>query len=269
LRNSCNRGADLRGAETEVVVAVKDLSIERGSAGSHAFACDDGRTYFVKFNDGTRTVVNEHIGYSLAGFLGLPVPESRLVTVPKELIDASQALRGRGIATGVHHGTVWLEGFSDFRGVLVREMTMKNAEVLPGLIVLDNLLLNIDRNNPGNNLIHKTETGLEFRSVDFSEILSGRNWTVETLGASKNVSYLMPVFTVLALSVKELSSFSPWLEMVEGLSSEKVGQILTEVPSSWRITEEEKSAVSDFILTRKTMVRGILATHKARFLNWR
>jgi len=269
LRSSDNRGADLRGAETEVVVAIRDLEIERGSAGSHAFTCDDGRTYFVKFNDGTRTVVNEFVGYSLAGFLGLPVPESRLVTVSQELIDASQTLGGRGIVAGVHHGTVWLEGFSDFRGVLVREMVLKNAEVLPGLIVLDNLVLNIDRNNPGNNLLQKTETGLEFRSVDFSEILSGRNWTVKTLSASKNVSYLMPVFTVLALSVKGLTSFSPWLEMVEGLTSEKVHQILDEVPATWRVTEEERSVVYDFILGRKMLVRGILTAYKARFLNWR
>lgn len=70
-----------------VVTAVKDLKIKKGSTKPHAFECDDGRTYLVKFKDGTRTVINEHIGYSLARFLELPVPESRQVVVSRELID--------------------------------------------------------------------------------------------------------------------------------------------------------------------------------------
>lgn len=252
-----------------MVTAVRDLGIERGSAGSCALQCDDGRAYFVKFNDGTRTVVNEHIGYALAEFLSLPVPESRLVNVPQEIINGSEGLTRRRIPAGIHHGTLWMDGCTDFKGVAMRELVLRNAPVLPGLVVLDNLLLNMDRNNPGNNLLQATDSGLEYRTVDFSEILSGRSWTVETLNIARSTSYLMPVFTVIALAVKGLSSFSPWLEKTEVIPSELLARILSEVPSSWGVTDEEKVAISDFVLVRKKLVRGVLIANKARFLNWK
>ena len=41
------------------------------------------------------------------------------------------------------------------------------------------------------------------------------------------------------------------------------------MPSSWEIGEGEKAAISEFILTRKALVRGILVANRARFANWR
>ncbi len=253
-----------------IVTAVRDLRITRGSAGSHAFECDDGQVYFVKFKDKTRTVVNEHVGYSLARFLELPVPEGRHVTVPQNLIDASDDLRSRGIAGGEHHGTRWMEGCVDFKGLVVRDLVLANAGTLPGLIVLDNLVVNMDRNNPGNNLLQVMPSGsLEFRTVDFSEILSGRNWDIETLRLAKTTSYMVPVFPTVALPVRGLSSFSPWLEKTETVSQATVDRIMSEVPDSWEVGEAESAAICDFLLTRKDMVRGILVANKSRFLNWR
>jgi hypothetical protein len=253
-----------------MVTAVKDLRIKKGSAGSHAFQCDDGRTYFVKFNDDTRTVVNEHIGYSLAKFLSLPVPESRHVIVPQALIEGSEDLRERGVVAGEHHGTLLMEGCVDFKGLSVRDLVITNSRTFPGLIVLDNLVVNMDRNNEGNNLVHATPSGeLEYMTVDFSEILSGRNWTVETLKVAKTTSYLVPVFPIMTLPVKGLASFSPWLEQTEALPEGMVDRILSEVPASWNVGEEEGAAVRDLLLSRRSLVRGILEKNKARFLNWR
>ncbi len=251
------------------VIAVRDLRISRGSAGSHAFECDDGRTYFVKFKDATRTVVNEYIGYSLASSLDLPVPEHDKVMVPQKLIDESEDLRKMEIVGGAHHGTVWMDGCADFRGRVVRELNLVNAAFLPGLIVLDNLLVNMDRDNPGNNLIQTTAKGLEYKTVDFSEILSGRCWNLETMAVVKNYRHLVPVFAVVALPVKGLSSFSPWLEQVEALSEEEVTHIMSGIPDSWQVTDAEKKAILEFLLERKAFVRDILLANRSRFLNWK
>ena len=252
-----------------LVTAVRDLNLKKGTTRSHAFECDDGRTYCVKFKDGTRAVINEHVGYALARFLELPVPESRHVLVPQELIDASDDLRNRGIAAGVHHGSLWLDGCVEFSMTSVNP-PLANADVLPGLVVLDNLILNWDRNNVGNNLLQTMADGcLEYRTVDFDEILAGPRWTLETMDMVKTTSNLMSLFPVIARSVKDLGSFSPWLEKVEAISMEMVGQVLSEVPSSWEIGEGEKAAISEFILTRKARVRGVLMANKTRFANWR
>lgn len=261
---------DKQGSSGVTVTAVRDMSIKKGSAGSHAFECDDGLTYFVKFKDSTMTVVNEHIGYSLASYLELPVPESCRVVVPQELIDASDDLRKRAISAGVHHATRWMPGCVDFRGMAMRDLVLANGNTLPGLVVLDNLLLNMDRNNPGNNLVQTTASGaLEFKTVDFSEIMSGRNWTIETLNWARTSLNMMPVFPVVANYVKGLPSFSPWLENVEGVSKGRVDQMLSEIPDSWGVSEPEKEAISNLILTRKTLVRSIIVAHRTRFLYWK
>jgi hypothetical protein len=251
------------------VTAVRDLKLRKGATKSHAFECDDGRTYCVKFRDGTRTVINEHVGYGLAGLLGLLVPESSFVVVPQELIDASDDLRMRGIAAGVHHGSLWLEGCVEFRMTSMSQ-PLANGDRLPGLVVFDNLVLNWDRNNPGNNLLQTTAAGeYEYRAVDFDEILAGPRWTIETMHLMEATSHLMSLFPVIALSVKGLGSFSPWLEEIEAIPEEAVRQILSEVPASWEISEGEKAVISEFILTRKALVRGILVANRARFANWR
>jgi hypothetical protein len=113
-----------------------------------------------------------------------------------------------------------------------QSLPLTNADCLPGLIVLDNLVLNRDRNNSGNNLLQTTASGgLEYKTVDFNEILAGPRWTVEAMNLVKTTSYPMPVFPIIAFSVKGLTSFSPWLEKTEAISMETVGQILSEVPS--------------------------------------
>jgi hypothetical protein len=251
------------------VTAVRDLKMTKGSAGSHAFECDDGQRYFVKFKDATRTVTNEYIGYSLASWLDLPVPENGKVMVPQKLIDDSEDLHRRAIVGGVHHGTVWMDGCVDFKDRVVRELDLTNSACLPGLVVLDNLVVNMDRNNPGNNLIQTTPRGLEYKTVDFSEILSGRSWTVETMAVAKTYRHLVPVFTVLALPVTGILSFSPWLERVEALSDAEVANMLSGIPDSWQVTDVEKKAIADFLLGRKVLVREILLLNRSRFLHWR
>jgi hypothetical protein len=253
-----------------IVTAVRDLRKRRGATMPHTFECDDGRTYLVKFKDRTRTVINEHVGYSLARYLELPVPESRHVMVPRELIEASDDLRVRGISPGLHYGSLWLDGSIEFTKMIGRSVPLTNAASLSGLIVLDNLVLNWDRNNSSNHLLQATATGeFEYMAVDFNEILAGPRWTIETMNQVKMTSQLVSIFPFINVRVTGLASFSPWLEKAEAISTERVSRILSDVPSSWDIGKEEKAAISDFILTRTSLVRGILLANKARFPNWR
>ena len=79
-----------------------------------------------------------------------------------------------------------LDGCVDFGRMTAQSLPLTNADCLPGLIVLDNLVLNRDRNNSGNNLLQTTASGgLEYKTVDFNEILAGPRWTVEAMNLVK------------------------------------------------------------------------------------
>lgn len=251
------------------VAAVRDLRKLAGETGGHIMECDDGRAYLVKFKDRTRTVINEHVGHSIARMLDLPVPEGRLVSVGPDLIQGSSDLRVRGIAPGIHHGSVWLEGCEPIRSIEPRPV-LANERSLPGMLVLDNFVLNWDRSNFGNNLTVRGPQGtLEYVSVDFGEILAGPRWTLATMEAVKATSQPVPTFRLLALSVTGMDSFSPWLEMVESFPSQGVEELLSRVPVSWEIGRAEREAISDLLMTRRGLVRGVLESGRPRFHNWR
>lgn len=267
--------AGLPGKDLEndvLVVAVKDLKVSKGSTGSHLFECDDGRAYLVKFKDGTRTAINEYVGYAVARMLGVAVPESSQVFVPGDLIEASDDLRMRGASPGIHFGSLWESNCIDFSGIPAQDLMdlpLTNKESLPGFIVFDNLVLNRDRNNAGNNLLQKKSTGYECRTVDFNEILAGPRWTIETMNLVKDTLELMPIHPLVRAAVNGPKSFTPWLESAEAITSGMVELMLSKVPDSWDIREGEKAAISGFILTRKTLVRSVLVSHKSAFANWR
>ncbi len=251
------------------MTAVRDLQTRRGSSRPHTLECDDGRVYLVKFSAGSRTEVNEYVGHRLANYLGLPVPPSELVFVPRSVIDASDRLRMQGVQPGLHQGTLMLEGCVNFRNIRAPSLSIDNAHLLPGLVVLDNFVVNPDRNNTDNNLLVINPSGLlEYRGIDFDEILAGPKWTVGTLGLIKGSLSMVPVFRFIALSVRSVGSFSPWLEKVESIPEAFLQEMLSGAPEEWQVKENEKAAIADFLLTRRTLVRGILLANRSRFPNW-
>jgi hypothetical protein len=252
------------------VVALRDLKKNRGATGSHTFECDDGRKYLVKFRDRTRSAINEYVGYRVAGYFGLPVPESRIVKVSQEMIDGSPDLRVRGLSGGEHHGSLLLEDSVDLYRIDVPSLRPTNADRLPGVVVFDNLVLNHDRNNHSNNLVRANAEGKqEYWMVDFNEILAGPRWTIETMNKAKAFTYLMPVPYFIALAVRDAESLAPWLAKMDSISEDVIEGLLAEVPESWDIGEPEAASIMDFLLTRRSLVRGILDASHARFPNWK
>ena len=253
-----------------VVTAVSYLGTYKGKNSPRAFACDDGETYVVKFKNQRRAVINEFVGYAVARFLGVPVPPNRPVLVPRGVIEASGDLNRLGLTTAVHHGSMLLKGCVDFRSIRARELALENADALPGLVVFGNLVLNHDGNNADNNLLQISPSGgVQYRAVDFDEILAGPRWTIDTMRLTAPSTELVPVFPIIRSSVTGASSLSPWLELSESLSKEFLVGMLQDVPASWDIGEAEGSAICDFLLTRKDLVRGILMANRDRFPNWR
>ncbi|MHB1907756.1 MAG: HipA family kinase [Nitrososphaerales archaeon] len=145
-----------------VVSATTDLqTAEIGVSKAHFMLCSDGNKYVVKFvkRDSAvnlrRTVVNELVAGTLASRMRLPCPETVLVSISSEFIHNSVELTQDGVREGYHIGSKFVSGrnFAQFSEDFARGKRVTNVDDLYGVIVFDNLVLNIDRNNNGNNLI--------------------------------------------------------------------------------------------------------------------
>src|SRR5882672_6702801 len=69
--------------------AIEHVRRMRGGAQGHLMRCDDGGYYVVKFQNNPqhlRILVNEMLGTRLAGRMGIPVPRTEVVEVPRDLI---------------------------------------------------------------------------------------------------------------------------------------------------------------------------------------
>jgi hypothetical protein len=97
-----------------VLSAIRHIRKMRGSSQSTLVQCDDGRYYIVKFTgnpQGANVLANEFLGGAIAGSVGLPVPESRVIYVSDTFIDDNpdawfETPSGmRRPDSGMHHGS--------------------------------------------------------------------------------------------------------------------------------------------------------------------
>src|SRR3984957_20722907 len=78
-----------------MVLAVEHIRRMRGGAQAHLMRCDDGGYYVVKFQNNPqhlRILANEMLGTRLAALMGLPVPRTEVVEVPRGLIELTADL---------------------------------------------------------------------------------------------------------------------------------------------------------------------------------
>lgn len=245
---------------------VKDLGPNPGATGSHTMVCDDCSTYIVKFAGRTKAVVNEFVGQALAKAIALPVPNARLVTVDAEIISQSTDLTYRSIKPGLHQGSEKVFGslnLNAWRGHLPSELS--NADKLPGVISHDNWVLTMDRDRPDNNLIALQEGAQRYVLFDFTHAFTGPEWTADSLEQASYTRVLAPLNPFLAESVTSSKSFEPALAAIEGMEDTSVEEIVAGIPEEWGLTEEESSAMVDFIEVRRGLVRGILVSSRKRF----
>jgi hypothetical protein len=78
-----------------MVLSLEQVRRMRGGAQAHLMRCDDGGYYVVKFQNNPqhlRILANEMLGTRLAALMGLPVPRTEVVEVPRGLIELTADL---------------------------------------------------------------------------------------------------------------------------------------------------------------------------------
>jgi hypothetical protein len=75
-----------------VLSAIRPIRKMRGSSQSTLVQCEDGRYYIAKLAgnpQGSNVLANEFLGGAIAGSVGLPVPESRVIYLSDTFIDSN------------------------------------------------------------------------------------------------------------------------------------------------------------------------------------
>jgi hypothetical protein len=259
--------------QNKVVNGLRDLGVTKGATGPHIIECDDGKTYVVKFADGTKTVVNEFVGHALARAVGLPVPAAAFVVLGADLIGGSSDLTYRAVGTGPHVGSELIPDVMDFDqfGRLGQQQAVElsNAGVLPGTLCHDNWVLTRDRDRSDNHLVQALNGEFRYTMVDFTHAFTGPAWTADAIEQGSYLRVLMPMHPFVAVSVAGLASFIPTLEKVEAVGDSEIEEIVSAIPQSWGIAEEERLLLVNFLELRRGLVRGVLTSNRARFPNWR
>jgi hypothetical protein len=255
-----------------VVKAVRDVGVFRGATGPHVMECDDGSTYLVKFSDGTRTAVNEHVGQTLARAVGLPTPRSAIVEISSEVIAHSADLKNRAVSPGPHQGSELVPNSADLSELIGRrdalDEDLLNWEVLPGTICLDNWILTEDRDRPENHLVQAMPGGFRYHMVDFSHSFTGLKWTADSLDQGSFERVLMPVLPQIASTVRGISSLEGCLGRIEGVTDQQIEEAASSIPRAWNVTDDERSTLVRFLETRRGLLRSVLVSNHGSFPNW-
>ena len=213
----------------------------------------------VKFpnnRQGVIVLVNETIVSVLAEFLRVSSPEGGIVLVPQELIDAEAGLRrsdGAKFAGGLCFGSAYYEAIDD-PGAATLALA-SNIEDLAGIVLLDTLCANTDReNNTGNLLLTTVDGENTVMAIDHGHCF-GYQWD-NTLPAKSGE--LRVVCRDDFVAHIEPGHFDPYIDRMRQLDQSTLDSILTDLDGLWELTESGLGAVKTFIFSRVAPVEQAL-----------
>jgi hypothetical protein len=203
--------------------------------------CNDGREYVVKGQNAGRQIVNEQIVARLGLLLGAPIPETKIVEIPDELIKLEKKLAH--IHSGTAHGSLYLRD-TYFDRCLIATSEDVNRLRLASLAVLYGWAGANDQQylftNKPPRLIYSIDHGHFFPNSP--------NWTVNDLATAQNAQ-LDPVLV-------SACNFTP-LEIdqaLEALVNINEGEIIDAVaypPTEWGLTIDERTMMLQYLIKRQ------------------
>jgi len=246
--------------------------------------CNDNLTYRVKFfqidEKPYRGTLNELIGFMFAHFTGCDTPKFSLIEFPNDLLAFIKDKYGKPRINGSLHFGVedirngenlffWLNDSS-------KRKSLCNPENVPGIYLVDFLILNCDRgnNNPYNYLFQRIWQGedvvLKYLASDFAQAFFSPYWKPIEL-TSKLIYYREPVYSPTELEdkyVKDFHSFHSFLEYIINISDKELGELINCIPVSWQMDQDSKNALRQCLKLRADNVKEFLMGHKDLFPLW-
>lgn len=209
--------------------------------------CNDTRHYVVKgLQDAKqhmgKVLTNEQVAGRLALAMGAPVPEVVLVDLPGALIAAEPRLQH--IRPGICHGSLYLGDNMGRRGIENWGLA-ENRPRFARLAVLYGWAGSAD-----DQFIYSTSPPELVYSVDHGHFFGPGNpsWDVDSLNRAGGASPNPTIVSACALTPDELRAAASRLS---GVSDQLIGQIVAVPRSDWGITENERSALVEYLVRRR------------------
>lgn len=242
-----------------LVTARRLIRKMRGGAQAHLLECDGGKFYVVKFRNNPqhrRILVNEWISAAFLRYLQIPAPETAIVDLSRELLEATPDIhlqlgsRRQQPDPGWHFGSrhpgdpsrmavydfipdQLLENvvnLSDFRAVLVFDQWMGNADARQAIFFRARL-----KEWTAVRGEHPNKMGFVAQMVDQGYVFNGPHWDFSD--SPLQGLYFRPI---VYRGVKSLADFQPWLDQVIHFPEEVVDDALKRIPPEWLGGDEEE-----------------------------
>lgn len=261
------------------VEAVRLLRKMRGGAQAHLIECADGHAYVVKFTNNPqhrRILANEWIAAAFLRYLGLSTPETAVVNLSPEFLEASPDLyiqlgrERQAIPAGWHFG-------SQFPGDAARTVVydylpdtlltkVANLGELAGMLAFDKWTGNADSRQAIFYRARVSELGpsgaerLGFvaQMVDNGYVFEGPHWRFPE-SAIQGLYFRPLVYE----GVRGLESFEPWLDRILHFPEEIIDRAVNSLPRSWIEGDEDAlERLLEQLMRRRARVPDLIAASR-------
>ena len=153
-------------------VAVIHRVLTRGSSFPSVVETTTGRRYVMKLagaGPGSRALATEFMALELARHLGLKVPETAILHLPRDLpwlVGTDEFYEAAQRSAGLNLGIAFIPDARDLKGM---ELATLPEEFLGRLAAVDALLQNVDRTKANPNILHDA-SGVHW-AIDFGACL--------------------------------------------------------------------------------------------------
>jgi hypothetical protein len=254
----------------ESLDAVQHVRRMRGGSQAHLIRASDNNFYVTKFQNNPqhiRVLASEFLGSRLGVFLGLPMPEVKVIDLPEWLIANTPDLRietgGASIlcAPGLQLASRYVadpenDHIFDYLPASMFEK-VANPEDFPRVLAFDKWTCNSDGRQA---IFVKQRKRSLYRAVfiDQGYCFNGGEWTFPDQGLrgiySLNCAYA---------GVTDWKSFEPVLSRVEAVALQDLRGIADEIPGQWY--HYDRSAMAGLVEglhKRRSLVRDLITSFR-------
>lgn len=256
--------------------------INNGVTRPYTITCDDGNPYITKFMqnpEGCRVLANEYVCAKIAQFLELPLASPTLINVDSSFLEihgeeiAAHIETEELISEGIHFGTKKIKkAFQILNSKMIEKAT--NIEVIPEIILFDQLICNIDRDRNGGNLLFD-QSEMKIVVIDHSHVFEiGSLWDAHQLrlrigGRFEPFAANGYVFRKLVPYVRGNNPFHSIIAKMSRMTDNHLWHIINTIPLQWGISDAEKYALHEYLCDRLHRIEEALPVIKPNLPFWK